>query len=85
MLRKVNELAPDNTRGAADALALLERTHQQHPTDGDVLTALVSIDKALRCARELVVINPGDAGLRSLVSDLEKKAAHGFSLGVDLD
>jgi hypothetical protein len=31
------------------------------------------------------VINPGDARLRSLVSDLEKKAAHGFSLGVDLD
>ena len=37
------ERAPDNTRGAADALAVLERTHQQHPTDGDVLTALVSI------------------------------------------
>jgi hypothetical protein len=41
--------------------------------------------KALRYARELVAINPGDARLRSLVSDLEKKAAHGFSLGIDLD
>jgi predicted CXXCH cytochrome family protein len=55
-LRRANELAPDNARyayvyavalnstgAAANALALLERTHQQHPTDRDVLTALVSI------------------------------------------
>jgi predicted CXXCH cytochrome family protein len=96
MLRRANELAPDNARyayvyavalnstgAAADALALLERTHQQHPTDRDVLTALVSIGqdrgdfaKALRYARELVLLNPGDARLRSLVSDLEKKAVH---------
>jgi hypothetical protein len=57
-----------------------------------VLTALVSIEqdqgdfaKALRYARELLALNPGDDRLRSLVSDLEMKAAHGFSLGVDLD
>ena len=94
MLRRANELAPDNARyayvyavalnstgAAANALALLERTHQQHPTDLDVLTALVSIGqdqgdfaKALRYARELVTLNPEDARLRSLVSDLEKKA-----------
>jgi predicted CXXCH cytochrome family protein len=94
MLRRANELAPDSARyalvyavalnstgAAADALALLERTHQQHPTDQDVLTALVSIEqdqgdfaKAVRYARELVAFNPGDARLRSLVSDLQKKA-----------
>jgi Flp pilus assembly protein TadD len=46
-----------------------------------VLTALVSIEqdqgdfaKALRYARELVALNPADARLHSLVSDLEKKA-----------
>jgi Flp pilus assembly protein TadD len=94
MLRKANELAPDNARyayvyavalnstgAAADALALLEQTHQQHPTDRDVLTALVSVEqdqrnfaRALGYARDLVTLNPGDARLRSLVSDLEKKA-----------
>jgi Tfp pilus assembly protein PilF len=55
-LRHASELAPDNARyayvyaialnstdAAAEAIALLARTHQQHPTDRDVLVALVSI------------------------------------------
>ncbi|MBV8090630.1 MAG: tetratricopeptide repeat protein, partial [Alphaproteobacteria bacterium] len=77
----VYAVALNSTGAPADALALLERTHQQHPTDRNVLTVLVSIEqdqgdfaKALRYARELVALNPGDARLRALVSDLEKKA-----------
>jgi hypothetical protein len=73
-----------NSIGApAEALALLERAHEQHPTDRDTLMALVSIARhtgdfalALRHARELVTLNPGDAQLRALVSDLEKSQAH---------
>jgi predicted CXXCH cytochrome family protein len=73
-----------NSIGApAEALALLERAHEQHPTDRDTLIALVSIARdtgdfalALRHARELVTLNPGDAQLRALVSDLEKSQAH---------
>jgi predicted CXXCH cytochrome family protein len=77
----VYAVALSSTGDAANALALLERTHQQHPIDRDVLTALVSIGqdqgdfvKALQYARELVTLNPGDARLRSLLSDLETKA-----------
>jgi Flp pilus assembly protein TadD len=70
-----------NSSGAAgEALALLEGAHQQHPADRSVLMALVSIarDKgdfaaALRHARELLILDAGDAELRALVSELEKK------------
>jgi Flp pilus assembly protein TadD len=78
LLRRAHELAPDNARytyvyavalnstGApAEAMALLERAHQQHPTDRDILMALVSIPRdtgdfalALRHARELVTLDP---------------------------
>jgi predicted CXXCH cytochrome family protein len=94
LLRRASELAPENARyayvyavalnstgAAADAMALLERTHEQHPTDRDVLMALVSIARdtgdiatALRHARELAALDPADARLRALVSDLENKA-----------
>ena len=96
LLRRAHELAPDNARytyvyavalnstGApAEAMALLERAHQQDPTDRDTLMAIVSIARdtgdfavALRHARELVALDPGDAQLRALVSDLEKRQAH---------
>jgi predicted CXXCH cytochrome family protein len=92
-LRRAAELAPDNARYAyvyavalnsrgapADAMALLERAYHQHPTDRDILMALVSIARdtgdfavALRHARELGALDPGDARLRALVSELEKK------------
>jgi Flp pilus assembly protein TadD len=62
---------------------LLERAHQQHPTNRNVLMALVSIARdtgdfgtALRHAQELVTLDPGDAQLRALVSDLEKRQPH---------
>jgi Flp pilus assembly protein TadD len=95
MLRRATELAPDNARYAyvyavalnsngapAEAMALLERGHQQHPTDRDILMALVSIARdtgdfavALRHARELAALYPADLQLRKLVSDLERKAS----------
>jgi predicted CXXCH cytochrome family protein len=96
LLRRASELAADNARYAyvyavalnstgasAAAMALLERAHEQHPTDREILIALVSIAQdtgdfalALRHARELVTLDPADSRLRSLVSDLEKRQAH---------
>jgi predicted CXXCH cytochrome family protein len=92
-LRQASELAPDNVRYAyvyavalnstgavAQAVALLERTHRQHPADPDVLAALVSIARdngdvatALRYARELAGLHPMDIQLRAMVLDLEKR------------
>ena len=93
LLRRAHELAPDNARytyvyavalnssgAAADAIALLEQAHRQHPTDKDVLMALVSIARdradfaaALRHAHELELLDPENAQLRSLISELEKR------------
>jgi Tfp pilus assembly protein PilF len=92
-LRQASELAPDNVRYAyvyaialnstgavPQAMALLERAHRQHPTDTDVLVALVSIARdnrdfatALRYARELAGLHPADMQLRAMVLDLEKR------------
>ena len=94
-LRHASELAPDNARYAyvyaialnstgaqAEAMALLERVHQQHPTDREVLVALVSMARerndiatALRHARELLMLSPADAQLRALIAELEKRQA----------
>ena len=94
-LRRASELAPDNTRYAyvyavalnsagapAEAMALLERVRQQHPTDRDVLLALVSMARdandvptALRHARELLTLAPADPQLRAMIADLEKRQA----------
>jgi len=71
-----------NSSGAAgEALALLEQAHQQHPADRSVLTALVPMARnngdfaaALRHARELPTLDPGNAQLQALVSELEEKA-----------
>ncbi len=64
-----------------EASALLEQAHQQHPADRDVLMALVSIARdqrdfaaALGHARELLALDPGNAQLRALVAELERKA-----------
>jgi predicted CXXCH cytochrome family protein len=73
-----------NSNGAAgEALALLEEAHRQHPADREVLMALVSIARdqgdfatALRHARALVALDPGNAELRALVSELEKRQPH---------
>src|SRR5215467_7915179 len=71
-----------NSSGAAgEAMALLEQTHRQHPADRDLLMALVSFARdnrdfadALRHARELLTLDPGNAQLQDLVGELEKKA-----------
>jgi predicted CXXCH cytochrome family protein len=71
-----------NSSGAVrEALALLEEAHQQHPADRSVLMALVSIARdngdfaaALRHARDLLTLDPGNAQLQALVAELEKKA-----------
>ena len=88
LLPPAHELMPDNARYAyvyaialnstgapAEAMALLDGAHRQHPTDRDLLTALVSIARdtgdfatALRHARELATLDPADARLRSLRS-----------------
>jgi Tfp pilus assembly protein PilF len=91
-LRQASVLAPDNARyayvyaialnstgAAAQATTLLERTHRRHPTDRDVLVAIVSIARgrgdiasALLYARELAALYPADPEVRTLVLDLEK-------------
>ncbi|MGO9675410.1 MAG: multiheme c-type cytochrome [Methylocella sp.] len=91
-LRKASELAPDNARyayvyaialntigGHPQAMALLEETHRRHPTDRDILLALVSIARetgdgatALLHARELAALYPADMQLRLLVRQLEQ-------------
>ena len=62
-------------------MAVLDEAHRQHPTDRDVLMALVSIARdtgdfgtALRHALELLTLDPGTSQLRALISELEKKA-----------
>jgi len=62
-------------------MAVLDEAHRPHPIDRDVLMALVSTARdtgdfatALRRARELAALDPADTRLRTLVSDLEKKA-----------
>ena len=96
LLRQASELAPDNARYAyvyavalnstgarSEAMALLERTHQRHPADREVLTALISIAQsagdiatALRYAREMAALYPANPQLRKLVSDLENRQGH---------
>lgn len=77
LLRRAHERAADNapyayvyaialnsTGAPAEAMAVLERAHQRHPADRDVLVALVPIARgtgdfgtALRQARELVTLD----------------------------
>jgi Tfp pilus assembly protein PilF len=94
-LRQATEIAPDNARYAyvyavalnssgatADAVALLERSHRQYPSDGNILTALISITRekedyttALRYAHELAGLYPADMQVRAMVMDLERRQA----------
>nr|WP_294577481.1 tetratricopeptide repeat protein [uncultured Rhodopila sp.] len=96
LLRKAAELAPDNARygyvyaialnstgSPQQARALLERLHQQHPADPDVLVALVTtarsagdLPAALLHARELAGLYPGNPQIRMLVLELEKQVSH---------
>jgi predicted CXXCH cytochrome family protein len=69
-----------NSSGAAkEALSLLEAAHQQHPADRNIMTALVWIARdngdfavALRQARELLALDPGNAQLHALVASSKR-------------
>jgi predicted CXXCH cytochrome family protein len=77
----VYAVALNSSGAASEALALLEETHRHHPADRNVLMALVSIARdngeyaaALRHARELLALDPGNAQLQALVTELERMA-----------
>jgi hypothetical protein len=77
----VYAVALNSSGKTPEASALLEQAHQQHPADRDVLVALVSIARdqrdfaaALGHARELLALDAGNAPLRALVEELERKA-----------
>jgi hypothetical protein len=79
----VYAIALNSTGSRNDAMALLVQAHRRHPTDRDVLVALVSIARdagdlgsAPLHTRTLINLNPGDVQLRALLSDLEKHQAH---------
>jgi Flp pilus assembly protein TadD len=61
-------------------MALLERTHKQHPTDRDVLVTLITLERdggnltaALTHAQELAALEPGNAQISALVDDLRRR------------
>lgn len=69
--------------GGPSSTVALTLAISTHPTDRDLLMALVSIARdsgdfaaLLRHARELVTLDPGDGQLRALVSDLEKRGGY---------
>jgi predicted CXXCH cytochrome family protein len=79
----VYAVALNSSGKAREASDTLEQAHQQHPADRDVLMALVSIARdqgnfaaALGHARELHVLDPGNAQLKDLISELEQRQAH---------
>ena len=93
LFREAAALAPDNARYAyvyavalnssgstAEAKALLERTHKQHPTDRDILATLITIERdsgefaaALTHAQELAVLESGSPQIRALIEDLRRR------------
>jgi predicted CXXCH cytochrome family protein len=93
LFREAAALAPDNARyayvyaialnstgSAAEATALLERTHKQHPSDRDVLVTLITIERdggnltaALTHAQELAALEPGNSQISALVDDLRQR------------
>ena len=96
LLREASALAPDDARYAyvyaialnttgsgAEALSLLERTHKQHPTDKDVLVALVTLERdhgdlaaALTHAQELDTLEPGSPQIKALIDALGRQQKH---------
>ena len=93
LLREATVLAPENARyayvyaialnstgSAAEATALLERTHNQHPTDKDVLVTLITLERdrgdlaaALTHVQELAALEPSNPQIRALVDDLRRR------------
>ena len=93
LLRDAAALDPDNARYAyvyavalnstgstAEAKALLERTHKQHPTDRNVLLGLIAFERdsgdvasAITHAQELTALEPQNSQVRALLDDLRKR------------
>jgi predicted CXXCH cytochrome family protein len=93
LFREAAALAPDNARYAyvyavalnstgsvAEAAALLERTHKQHPADRDVLVTLIALERdtgdlaaALAHAQEMATLEPGNPQIRALIDDLRRR------------
>ena len=93
LLREASELASDNVRYAyvyavalndtgspAEAISVLKRTHEHHPTDRDVLVALIAYERdggeisaALTYAQELAMLEPSNPQIRILINDLRKR------------
>ncbi len=94
LLREATALAPGNARYAyvyaialsstgsiAEAKALLDRTHKQHPTDRDILVALITFERdggnfaaALTLAQDLAGLEPGNPQVRALIDDLRRRS-----------
>jgi predicted CXXCH cytochrome family protein len=69
----------DSAGKRSEALKVLEANHRRHPADRDTLVALVTIsrefgarDRALRYARKLQSLTPGDPGVQELVRELQR-------------
>ena len=76
----VYAVALNSTGSTAEAKALLERTHQQHPTDRNVLLGLIAFERdsgdvaaAMTHAQELAVLEPQNPQVRSLLDDLRRR------------
>ena len=96
LFREAVALAPENARyayvyaialnsagSAIEATALLERTHKQHPTDRNVLEALITLERdhgdfaaALVHAQELAGLESENPRSRTLLEDLRKRLRH---------
>jgi Flp pilus assembly protein TadD len=70
-------VALDSTGRRAQAIRVLADNHERHPADRETLTALVSFNletgargEALKYARRLASLDPTDAGVARLVSEL---------------
>jgi len=93
LLRDAAALDPDNARyayvyavalnstgSAAEAKMLLERTHEQHPSDRNILLGLIAFERdsgdvaaALTHARELAALEPQNPQIRTLLDDLRRR------------
>jgi predicted CXXCH cytochrome family protein len=72
-------VALQSTGHGEQAVAVLERAHTQHPTDRDILVALIDLQRqrgdlaaALQYADALVRLAPGDAGAAALREELRR-------------
>ena len=76
----VHAIAVDSAGKREQALALLRSANKRHPNDLDILGALLSISRetgdrqaALRYAKQLAEILPGNPALNRLIVELEAK------------